>query len=116
MISYDNLLKYDVVFQLMKDFPDVTFTLNGGIRTISEIQNFLNNGVHSVMLGRASYENPWMLSQVDSEIFGDKKLDKTRIDIAKEYLTITYPQLISSDMQSMHNVCRQTLKKILCSF
>ena len=56
-------LNYEVYYQLLKDFPHLHFTLNGGITTIDQIKEHLNRGAHGVMIGRASYKDPWMLTQ-----------------------------------------------------
>src|SRR4051812_262840 len=93
----------------MKDFPDITFTLNGGITTIDDIQKHLNNGVHSVMIGRAAYENPWMLSEIDSKFFGEPAVHRTKIDVVKEYPLYKQPNAeLFHDTQSMPNECRRT--------
>ena len=61
-------LKYDYVYQLKKDFPDLEIILNGGIKTIAECKTHLAQ-LDGVMLGREAYHNPWLLSQVDQEIY-----------------------------------------------
>ena len=43
--------------------------------------------VDGVMLGRAPYDNPMMLEDVDSQIFGEPKKQILRLDILREYLT-----------------------------
>jgi len=35
-------LKYDYVMQLKKDFPDITFSINGGFKTPTQIENILS--------------------------------------------------------------------------
>lgn len=65
-------LKYEVVKQLKKDFPDVQFSINGGIKTYDDIEGFLDpeHGLTGVMVGRLAYENPWILSDIDRRIYG----------------------------------------------
>jgi tRNA-dihydrouridine synthase A len=62
-------LNYPWVYQLKKDFPHLTFVLNGGIQSLAECEEHLNH-VDGVMIGREAYQNPWMLSAVDSTLFG----------------------------------------------
>ena len=62
-------LNYGWVYQLKRDYPHLTIVLNGGIQTISECENHLEN-VDGVMIGREAYHNPWMLAQIDSTLFG----------------------------------------------
>ena len=54
-------LKYDYVYRLKKDFPDLEIVINGGITTRAEIDLHLNS-VDGVMIGRAAYSNPWFLA------------------------------------------------------
>jgi len=54
-------LKYDYVYRLKQDFPDLEVVINGGITTLEEIDLQLRS-VDGVMLGRAAYHNPWLLA------------------------------------------------------
>jgi tRNA-dihydrouridine synthase A len=54
-------LKYDYVYRLKDDFPQLDIVINGGITTWVEITNHLAY-VDGVMLGRAAYHNPWLLA------------------------------------------------------
>ena len=79
-------LKYDYVYRIKEDFPELEIIINGGIDSLTEAKDHLQN-VDGVMLGRAPYDNPMMLDDVDSEIFAEPKKQILRIDILKEYLT-----------------------------
>ena len=79
-------LKYDYVYRIKEDFPELEIIINGGINSLIEANDHLQN-VDGVMLGRAPYDNPMMLEDVDSEIFGEPKKQILRLDILKEYLT-----------------------------
>lgn len=57
-------LRYEVVYQLKKDFPELTFILNGGLKSHEHALQSVGD-LDGVMLGRAAYEDPWMLIQVD---------------------------------------------------
>ena len=78
-------LKYNYVYRIKEDFPELEIIINGGIDSLTEAKNHLYK-VDGVMLGRAPYDNPMMLGNVDSEIFGEPKKQILRIDILKEYL------------------------------
>jgi len=54
-------LRYDYVYRLKGDFPDLEIVINGGITTLQEIDLHLKT-VDGVMLGRAAYHNPWLLA------------------------------------------------------
>ncbi len=78
-------LKYDYVYRIKEDFPELQIIINGGIDSITEAKDHLQK-VDGVMLGRAPYDNPMMLEDVDSQIFGEPKKQILRLDILKEYL------------------------------
>ncbi|XP_056851421.1 uncharacterized protein LOC130500401 isoform X1 [Raphanus sativus] len=51
-------LKYEYYYALARDFPDLKFTINGGITSVSKVNAALEKGAHGVMVGRAAYNNP----------------------------------------------------------
>jgi tRNA-dihydrouridine synthase A len=61
-------LRYELAYQLKKDFPALTIAINGGITTNDQIEAHLNE-VDGVMLGREAYYNPWILSTWDEQFF-----------------------------------------------
>ena len=70
-------LRYEYVYRLKKERPDLTITINGGIKTIEECREHLKH-VDGVMLGREAYHNPFLLSEVDSKLCGDPDIALTR--------------------------------------
>jgi len=64
-------LSYDTVYRLKRDFPHLTIVLNGGVRSLAEVEMELQQ-VDGVMIGRAAYETPYMLAEIDRRIFGDE--------------------------------------------
>lgn len=70
-------LDYDLVRLLKKERPALTVILNGGIETIEEAHSFMND-FDGVMLGRAAYGAPYLLSRVDQEFFGDPSAPPSR--------------------------------------
>ena len=61
-------LRYDVVARLKADFPQLEIVLNGGIKTLEDCQAHLQT-FDGVMLGREAYHNPYLLAQVDQQLF-----------------------------------------------
>ena len=55
-------LNYGFVYRLKREFPQLTIVINGGIANWDEINAHLEQ-VDGVMLGRAAYHNPWLLSR-----------------------------------------------------
>ncbi len=99
-------LRYDVVFQLKHDFPDLEIVINGGINTLDAAEALLNQ-VDGVMLGREIYHNPYLLAQVDARIFRDPQPLKTRQQIARAMEAYIERQLASG--QRLHNITRHML-------
>ncbi len=62
-------LDYDLVYRVKRENPHLTISINGGIETLEQAQAHLAH-VDGVMLGRAAYQNPALLAQVDAHIFG----------------------------------------------
>ncbi|MCP1438661.1 tRNA-dihydrouridine synthase A [Erwinia persicina] len=62
-------LDYERVYQLKRDFPHLTLSINGGIKSLAEAKAHLQH-VDGVMVGREAYQNPGMLAEVDRELFG----------------------------------------------
>ena len=77
-------LNYEMVYKIKKENPDLEIIINGGISKIDQIKNHLKicNGV---MIGRAVYQNPYFLVDIEKEIFNVEN-NPTREDIAKEIL------------------------------
>ena len=73
-------LNYQRVYKLKETFPELNIIINGGIKTIKESIEHLNY-VDGVMLGREAYDNPFILTEVDSEIFSDAMHPIQRTDI-----------------------------------
>jgi tRNA-dihydrouridine synthase A len=62
-------LNYELVTAVKRENPDLTVVLNGGIATLDQAEAHLQN-VDGVMLGRAAYQTPAMLTEVDARFFG----------------------------------------------
>ncbi len=62
-------LRYELVYRLKQDFPDLEIIINGGILNLDQAETHLAH-VDGVMIGREAYQNPWMLADVDRRIFG----------------------------------------------
>ena len=78
-------LKYENVYQLVDEFPDLEIILNGGIKDIEDSIKHLKK-VHGVMLGRSPYDNPMIVSNVDSRIFNESDIGNDRKTILRQYL------------------------------
>jgi tRNA-dihydrouridine synthase A len=62
-------LDYPLVYRLKRARPHLTILINGGIETLDQAESHLAH-VDGVMLGRAAYQNPAMLADIDTRFFG----------------------------------------------
>ena len=85
-------LKYDYVYRLKKDFPQLEIVINGGITSWPEIEAHLKS-VDGVMIGRAAYSNPWFLAEAG----------KTRADVV--HVMYEY----AKSVESLRHVTRHML-------
>ncbi len=61
-------LRYDRVYQLKEDFPQLEIIINGGITSLTQAEEMLKK-VDGVMMGREAYHNPYILADVDKRFF-----------------------------------------------
>jgi tRNA-dihydrouridine synthase A len=87
-------LRYEVVYQLKQDFPQLDIVINGGITSLDSSLDLLRH-VDGVMLGREVYHNPYLLSEVDGRLFGDVYPIKSRQEVVLALLPYVQQQLQS---------------------
>ncbi len=66
-------LKYDFVYRLKKDFPNEEIIINGGITSAEQIKEHLKK-VDGVMMGRSIYHSPYLLADIEKEIFKNENV------------------------------------------
>ncbi len=76
-------LDYERVYRLKQDFPDLEIVINGGVADLQEVRDHLAH-VDGVMIGRAAYENPYMLAEADRLIFAESKPPLARHEVVAE--------------------------------
>jgi len=64
-------LDYDRVYELKREFPDLTIILNGGISSVDQVLSHLEH-VDGVMIGRHAYHEPYFLTELETALFGQK--------------------------------------------
>jgi tRNA-dihydrouridine synthase A len=70
-------LRFDLAYQLKKDFPQLTIVVNGGITTQDDISQHLAHA-DGVMLGREAYYNPWSMTQWDALFWQSNAMQLSR--------------------------------------
>ena len=66
-------LKYEMVYRLKKDFKDLEIIINGGISTSDQIKKHLKK-TDGVMIGRSVYQSPYLLADIENEIFKNQNI------------------------------------------
>ena len=85
-------LKYDYVYALKRDFPELTIVINGGVTTHEAIATQLER-VDGVMIGRAAYHNPYLVAEAEEYIFGEPAPQRTRAEIVEALVPYAEAQL-----------------------
>jgi tRNA-dihydrouridine synthase A len=75
-------LKPEYAYQLKRDFPQLEILINGGIKTLAEIDAHLQH-VDGVMLGREAYHNPYLMAAFDARYYGDDRPVKSRAEVLR---------------------------------
>lgn len=81
-------LDYTRVYKIKQDFPQLEISINGGIKSLAETSEHLQH-IDGVMIGREIYSNPYLLSEVDQQIYGVDKSVISReqvINLMAEYV------------------------------
>ncbi len=99
-------LRYEMVYQLKRDFPQLTIVLNGGVNDNDRIDEHLAH-IDGVMLGREAYHNPWCMADWDARYFGDAPQARNREEV--EALMVAYMQGITARGEPWSHVSRHML-------
>jgi len=99
-------LRYDDVYRLKREFPDLEIIVNGGIKTHAQIEDILPN-VDGVMLGREAYQNPSILLDAD-QLYFDREANERS---AKDAVRALYPYIdtLLAKGAPLHYVSRHIL-------
>jgi tRNA-dihydrouridine synthase A len=103
-------LDWTRVARLKDDFPHLSFVVNGGLAEIADVCAQLAR-VDGVMLGRAAYQNPWLLQRLDASLFGEAPLatfDDVRIAARHDVLLrlLPYVETELANGARLHDVAR----------
>lgn len=85
-------LRYDIVHRLKRDFPHLVIIINGGLSDLDQIAEQLHH-VDGAMIGRAAYENPYLLAEVDRRFLGSARSTPSRHRIIQDLLPYVECQL-----------------------
>jgi tRNA-dihydrouridine synthase A len=85
-------LDYGRVSRLKARRPELEIVLNGGIDSLASATAHLGD-VDGVMLGRAAYADPYLLAEVDHELFGANDTPPSRLDVLDRFVPYVEAQL-----------------------
>ena len=98
-------LKYDYVYKLKQDFKDLEIIINGGITSTDQVKNHLDK-VDGVMIGRSVYHSPYLLAEIENEIFNNYDI-KDREEVIEDLI-----EYVKSEVKKgtrVNQVMRHTL-------
>ena len=98
-------LKYEMVYKLKQDFKDLEIIINGGITSANDVKNHLNK-VDGVMIGRSVYHSPYILAEIEKEIFKNENI-LSREEIIKEL--VPYVKNETKKGTRLNQIMRHTL-------
>jgi len=98
-------LNYEMVYKIKKANPELKIIINGGISQIDEIKNHLQK-CDGVMIGRAIYQNPYFLANIENEIFNVKN-SPTREEVAEQL--IKYLEKEVKEGTKVNHIMRHTV-------
>ena len=84
-------LKYNYVYRLKEDFPNEEIIINGGITSVEEVKRQLKK-TDGVMIGRAVYHTPYLLANIEKEIFNNKNIP-SRQDVIEQLIPYVKDQI-----------------------
>ncbi|WP_341502044.1 tRNA dihydrouridine(20/20a) synthase DusA [Gallaecimonas sp. GXIMD4217] len=85
-------LDYERVYRLKQDFPHLHIGINGGIKTVAEMQQHLAH-VDSVMVGREAYQNPYLLAEIDQALYDAEHAPVSRFEVVRQMLPYVERQM-----------------------
>lgn len=85
-------LDYNRAYQIKKDFSHLNIAINGGVKSLEEAKLHLAH-LDGVMIGREAYQSPYILAEVDQQIFGLDAPVKKRSEVIFEMFPYIEQQL-----------------------
>ena len=98
-------LKYEMVYKLKKDFKDLEIIINGGITSTEQIKNHLTK-TDGVMIGRSVYHSPYILADIENEIF-DNQNTLSRQEVIEQLVPYVKEEIKKGTR--MNQIMRHTL-------
>ncbi|MHB1121188.1 MAG: tRNA dihydrouridine(20/20a) synthase DusA [Ramlibacter sp.] len=101
-------LRYELVHRLKREFPHLTFVINGGFTTAQQVEAQLQV-LDGVMVGREAYHNPWWLAEWDSRFFGECGEPRRTRESVEEQLVAYMAREAAAHGTPWHSIARHML-------
>ena len=101
-------LKYDYVYRLKQEFPELEIIINGGITTNEAIAGHLQH-VDGVMVGREAYHNPMVMHEWDRLFYGDTRSPIEYADLVQRLYTYSQTQIQAGRGTILRHIVRHSL-------
>ncbi len=99
-------LRYESVYRLKREFPDLEVIINGGVRDWDAIDTHLQH-VDGVMIGRQAYHDPYLLAAADTKLHGDERPARSRGQVVCDMVPFVRERV--DDGERLHTVTRHML-------
>lgn len=99
-------LRYELAYQLKRDFPQLELIVNGGVTTVAQIDQHLQC-VDGVMLGRQAYHDPYCMAMFDAHYYGDEAPVRSRAEVV--YAMVPYARAQLVEGVRLHHITRHML-------
>lgn len=101
-------LKYDYVYRLKREFPQLEIIINGGITTHRHIAEHLQH-VDGVMIGREAYHNPMIMRDWDALFYGDPHAPVSHADIVAKLHDYAVTEIAAANGTLLRHMARHYL-------
>ena len=101
-------LKYDYVYRLKQDFPELEIIINGGITTNGQISEHLKH-VDGVMVGREAYHNPMIMRDWDRLFYGESSPPVEYADLVRKLYEYSRAQIQAGRGTILRHIVRHSL-------
>lgn len=98
-------LRYEEVYRLKREFPSLLVEINGGVKTLDEVEAHLEH-VDAVMIGRAAYDDPYMFHEADRRFYGETVAPPTRAEVVARMLPYIEERLSHDPHCKLHHITR----------
>ncbi len=99
-------LRYEEIYRLKRELPELAVEINGGIASLADARRHLAH-VDAAMIGRAAYDDPYLLAAADRAIFGETAAPPGRREVLEGL--VPYAEALVARGEPLHRLTRHLL-------